>query len=261
MNQVLYAGKHLLTYSVARHSHASWEFIYCTGGRGVVHFDGMSFSYEEGDIVAVPPGAPHSNTSAEGFTNIHVNIQHPSFSVKQPTIFHDDGNRLIRSAFLGTFLQFSADRGQQTHLLAAYGNLLVCHLSAQLETPVYSMVVEEITSKIISSYPECDFALDDYLRSLPFSYDYLRKLFKKEVGVTPHHFLSDLRLQVSAQYLASNRPESRNVSEIARLCGFREPLYFSRMFKKKYGMSPTAYSRAAQHPKNIPGSDSMKIML
>ena len=260
MNQILYAGKHLLTYSVARHSHTSWEFIYCTSGNGVMKFDGMSFPYKEGDILSIPPGVPHSNSSVDGFTNIHANILNPSLPVKQPAVFHDDGNHLILNAFRGAFLQFSADLGRQSHLLAAYGNLIVCHLCALLETPSYSMAVEEISNTILHNYPDCDFALDQYMRGMPFSYDYLRKLFKKEVGVTPHRYMNDLRLQMSAQYLS--QANDLNVSEVSRLCGFREPLYFSRMFKKKYGMSPTAYSRAASvQLRELPDADSMKIML
>lgn len=260
MNQILYAGKHLLTYSVARHSHTSWEFIYCTSGNGVMEFDNMSVPYGEGDILSIPPGVPHSNTSVDGFTNIHANILEPSLYVKQPAVFHDDSSHLILNAFLGAFLQFSADLGRQSNLLAAYGNLIVCHLSALLETPSYSSTVEEISSTILHNYPDCDFALDEYMRGMPFSYDYLRKLFKKEVGVTPHRYLNDFRLQMSAQYLSQS--DDLNVSEVFRLCGFREPLYFSRMFKKKYGMSPTAYSgAAAKQPKEPPSADSMKIML
>ena len=260
MNQILYAGKHLLTYSVARHSHTSWEFIYCTSGNGVMEFDGMSCPYGENDIVAIPPGVPHSNSSKDGFTNIHANILDASLHVKQPAVFHDEGNNLILNAFLGAFLQFSADMGRQSPLLSAYGNLIVFHLSALLETPSYSSAVEEISNTILHNYPDCDFALDKYMRGMPFSYDYLRKLFKKEVGVTPHRYLNNLRLQMSAQYLSQS--DSLNVSEVSRLCGFREPLYFSRMFKKKYGMSPTAYSGAAAgKPAEPPNADSMKIML
>ena len=34
MNEIIYAGKHLLTYSVSRHAHGSWELIYCTRYEG-----------------------------------------------------------------------------------------------------------------------------------------------------------------------------------------------------------------------------------
>jgi len=54
-----------------------------------------------------------------------------------------------------------------------------------------------------------------------------------------------------------------NVTEVAHLCGFREPLYFSRMFKKKYGLSPSFYytARREPEPERMPDPDSMKIML
>ena len=47
------------------------------------------------------------------------------------------------------------------------------------------------------------------------------------------------------------------IAEIAHLCGFREPLYFSRMFKRKFGVSPSEYQKqpARQDP------ESVKIML
>lgn len=264
MDQIIYAGKHRLTYSVARHSHASWELIYCTGGSGEVDFDdlSLSLSYRQGDVVVIPPRIPHTNGSETGFTNIHINILHPALTLRNPTLLHDDGQGLLRNAFFGAFWQFSAERGRQTPLLSAYGRLIVCHLNALLETPAYHEIVEEISNAIISGYPDSDFDLEAYLRGLPFSYDYLRKLFKKEIGVTPHRYLNDLRLQVAAQYLAGNQQGGLNVGEISRLCGFREPLYFSRMFKKKYGMSPTAYSVASSgKEREIPDSDSMKIML
>ena len=260
MDQIIYAGKHLLTYSVAKHFHASWEFIYCTGGNGRLGFDSFVLPYTDGDIVIIPPYVSHINTSEEGFTNIHLNMLDPNFTVKKPTLFHDDENRMIRAAFTGSFLQFSAERGRQTPLLAAYGHLIVCHLSKLLETPVYGEIVEEIVSAILNNYPNSDFALNEYLRGLPFSYDYIRKLFKKEVGVTPHRYLNDLRMQVAAQYLANSRLGSRNVAEISRLCGFHEPLYFSRMFKKKYGVSPSAYSDAAENQETL-DSENIKIML
>ena len=260
MNQIIYVGKHLLTFSVARHSHSSWELIYCTSGNGELAYDGGSIPYGEGDIVIVPPFVPHSNLSDSGFTNIHMNILDLSLPTDHPLLLRDEGNRLILNAFSGAFFLFSMERGRQTPLLAAYGNLVACHLLELKDTPSYSKVVDEISNVIVNNYPDCDFELDAYLHSLPFSYDYVRKLFKKELGVTPHRYLSDMRLQVAAQYLSLRDQGGRNVAEIARLCGYREPLYFSRMFKKKYGVSPSAYSLSATAPET-PDSDSMKIML
>ena len=59
MNEIIYAGKHLLTYSVSRHAHGSWELIYCTGGEGSLRFEELVLPYRVGDLVVIPPMVSH----------------------------------------------------------------------------------------------------------------------------------------------------------------------------------------------------------
>lgn len=262
MNQIVYVGKHLLTYNVTRHAHTSWEFIYFTSGSGRFIFDDLILPYEMGDVVIIPPNTPHDNESETGFTNVYINMVDPTLSLKEPTLFKAVNNPFILSAFEGAFYHYSASPGKQTPVLAAYGNLVSCYLAECQKAPSYSRVVEEIESDIIRNYPNCDYELDTYLRTFPFSYDYLRKLFKKEVGVTPHQYLIDKRLQTAAECLSSSYTEGSNISEIARMCGFREPLYFSRVFKNKYGVSPSRYQGGAEEDGSVfPDPESLKILL
>ena len=39
MNDITYVGKHNVMFTVSRHAHESWEFIYCTSGSGALKFD------------------------------------------------------------------------------------------------------------------------------------------------------------------------------------------------------------------------------
>ena len=75
MNDIVYTGKHLITYSVLPHSHDSWELIYCTSGSGEIVFESSAepLKYQTGDLVVIPPGLVHSNFGEKGFTNIHLN--------------------------------------------------------------------------------------------------------------------------------------------------------------------------------------------
>lgn len=244
MNQIIYVGKHLLTFGVSRHAHDSWELIYCTGGSGRLVFDDHTLAYEKDDVIVIPPHTPHTNESDEGFTNIHINMLDPTLSTKKPLRMCADSNGYLLDAFSAAFFYYS-DPGRNSTVLSAYGDLICCHLMASQSAPARSKVVEQIESAIIRNYPDCDFELDEFLRALPFSDDYLRKMFKRETGVTPHRFLSDKRLEIAASCLSSTHTDGQNITEIAHLCGFREPLYFSRMFKKKYGVSPSAYALLA----------------
>ncbi len=65
-------------------------------------------------------------------------------------------------------------------------------------------------------------------------------LFSEITGTTPKQYLNNVRLQVSCELLSTGL----TVAEIADRCGFNDPLYYSRIFKKKYGLSPTGYRAA-----------------
>lgn len=263
MNNIIYVGKHMLTMSVVRHAHSAWELVYCTEGTGTFHFDDFDLVYQKGDIVVIPPYIPHSNSSQDGFTNIHLNMSDTALSFKSPVVIQDDSNQFILNAFQGAFFHFNGDPEHRRILLSPYGDLIYCYLIAYHKSQPLSKVVEEIESNIIQNYPDCNYELDKYLQSFPFSYDYLRKLFKKELGVTPHRYLSDKRLQTAADMLAYGYTDSNNIAEISQLCGFREPLYFSRMFKKKYGVAPSYYVEAQKNLDSdvLPDDESIKIKL
>lgn len=66
---------------------------------------------------------------------------------------------------------------------------------------------------------------------------YLRRIFKKQHGVSPAGFVIRQRLQLAKQLLEENR----TVAQVAAAVGYRDPLYFSRLFKKRLGLSPTEY--------------------
>lgn len=259
MNNIAYVGKHSLTLTVSRHAHLNWELIYCTSGSGELILDTKrTLYYKEGDIAIIPPMIPHANISKEGFTNIHINLTDPLLTNREPVVISDDKSGYLLNAFNAAFFFYSGDSSMRSALLPVYGNLIVTFVSLLQPSTERNEIAREIEYNIIHNYPDSSYSLGDYLNSLPFSYDYLIKLFKKEMGVTPHKYLTDIRLRAAAACLAIS--QENNISEVSRLCGFKEPLYFSRLFKKKYGVSPSYYM-PSHSSERTNDSDSMKIML
>ena len=258
MNEIIYASKHNLTTDVARHKHNSWELIYYTNGEGVMIFDDFSLPYREGDVVAVPPNSPHKNHSETGFTNIFLNLNDSTLNYRTPVKIQDDPRRSILNIFNAVYYHYNENK-ENDMLLIAYGYLLVSYIRAYQNAPARSDIVEEIFSFFLQNFSDCSYELDKFLLSLPFSYDYLRKLFKKEMGITPHQFLSDKRLDTAAEYLSSIYHDPGNIADVARQCGFNEPLYFSRMFKKKFGTAPTFYRSERQQTVQRLDPDEVKI--
>lgn len=69
------------------------------------------------------------------------------------------------------------------------------------------------------------------------SFAFLRS-FKAHTGQTPHAYLTNLRLTNAKHLLRSSQLP---VQDVALLCGYEDPLYFSRLFTKKEGCSPSNY--------------------
>jgi AraC family transcriptional regulator of arabinose operon len=69
--------------------------------------------------------------------------------------------------------------------------------------------------------------------------------FRKFVGVPPMRYLLERRLKHAAYLLAD---VNATVAEVARAVGFRDPLYFSRQFRRRFGLSPRPYRQARQGP-------------
>ena len=67
---------------------------------------------------------------------------------------------------------------------------------------------------------------------------YLSKLFKEEKGETFINFITDKRLDKSCELLAQT---DLSIKEITARVGYNDQNYFSRLFKNKYGVSPTEY--------------------
>ena len=259
MNRIVYVGRHALTHSVSRHFHKSWELIFCTSGGGEIICEDKTLSYGVNEIAVIPPLLPHSNVSATGFTNIHVNLTDAAFSQTGPRIVPADPGGFLRNAFSAAFCYYSGASEEKELLLPAYGQLIAAHMSTSQPERRRSDIVQRIERHILENYPDCGYDVNLYLSSLPFSPEYLKRLFKKETGLTPHQYLTGKRLESAADTLGSFYGKW-NISETARLCGFSEPLYFSRLFKRKFGMSPRDYvSQHAAPAATDP--DEIKIML
>lgn len=63
--------------------------------------------------------------------------------------------------------------------------------------------------------------------------------FKKYVGVSPSDFLIGLKMKLAKKLLVDN---TLSVKEIAELCGYENPSYFSNAFKSYYGTRPTKFT-------------------
>jgi two-component system response regulator YesN len=100
-----------------------------------------------------------------------------------------------------------------------------------------SGVIAKAKTYIEENYSK-DISLDDVSRIVDISSYYFSKLFKEETGENFIEYLTNIRIE-KAKKLLQNREIS--IKNICADTGYSDPNYFSRIFKKQVGVTPTEY--------------------
>lgn len=99
-----------------------------------------------------------------------------------------------------------------------------------------------VTINRIKDYLQTHFSeritLDSLASMVNLERSYLSRLFKKETGMNIFQFLADVRLEEARKLLVQ---EGIPVRKAAEKVGIEDSFYFSRMFKKRYGVTPSDY--------------------
>ena len=119
---------------------------------------------------------------------------------------------------------------------------LLCYISDKIHnshTQNCPSGIYDVANYITQNYKD-DFTIEELAKISGYSKSRFSFLFKYHMDKTPVEFLRDIRLSSSCDLLIST---NLSINEISLCCGYVDALYFSRIFKDKYGVSPTQYRK------------------
>lgn len=135
--------------------------------------------------------------------------------------------------------------------MAYYGYLfllidrLVDNNSAFIEQSKKKVLNKKLIRNILifmNNNSTLDLTPKDIGQKFNISYGTLMGLFKSEVGMAPMQYLANFRIAHACMLLRSE--DKMSVGEISRAVGYTDQLYFSRLFKKLKGVSPSEYQKS-----------------
>ena len=105
----------------------------------------------------------------------------------------------------------------------------------------YSDIIQTAKKRIEQDYMSEDISLNSVAAEVCMSPSYFSSVFSKEMGKTFIEYLTEVRMEKAKQYLACS---SMKTSEISYEVGYKDPHYFSYIFKKTQGCTPKEYRAA-----------------
>ena len=104
-------------------------------------------------------------------------------------------------------------------------------------------IAEDAAEYIINNYMDKQLSVEKVAHNVFVACSHLRYVFKKETGSTVGDYIARVRMQKAKELLSGG---NRKLSDISEMIGFTDSGYFSKCFKKYYGISPSDFENAAR---------------
>lgn len=251
-------------------SHNFWELAYVDRGIFNVNVDGIPYTINEGQIIMYAPLSYHSSIQPNDATLNIVSFETSSdiisyyankvitLSGKQRQMLSQImsvGERCFKtispdSGFKGMIQRKDASAFDLQKIKSLLELLLVdiCEKNESTSSKPNGFNYENYASdtfNILTQYLKYNISktltLDEICNDCTISLSRLKKVCREQCGMSPMSYFISLKIDASKTMINDT---SFNFTQISEILGFSSVHYFSKLFKKKVGVSPTEYAKA-----------------
>lgn len=251
------------------HSHDHLEMAFILSGEGRYRFDDEIVSVREGDLLIINPGVRHQALACPDVELPTTEFFVGAMDIRIPglpdnTLPVPDGGHVmhttgeLRQKLFKMCSSMEAEnavcRQGRYFMMKAYLMQMILLVIREQCEPIKQVkgyafesvnkkyVVEQIVNYFDDHYSE-KISLDQIAENMYLSPFYISKIFKSETGDTPIRHLINIRLEKAKELLEGGYAGS--IQEVAASVGYDDAYHFSKLFKKRYGISPSQARKKA----------------
>ena len=230
------------------HNH---ELVFITEGEGLVGTDPRDFFIEKGSLLYFPPKLFHWMATGKNFLTFYgVHFSYEGYSdeklpfgvVSKCPGFYDIKEKLERLAPLWKSGKMYSD--WEMNLILSEILMILFKAFPFDNDGDDGQSGMDAALDLVHSQPRRSFTLDELCQAADMGKSKLTDEFKRRTGCTPIDYTLRLRLDLAKKDIADS---IRPIKEVAGFSGFEDEFYFSRMFKRYYGISPAAYRASVKN--------------
>lgn len=233
---------------------AEYQLVYITGGTGSFMDKSGTKAIIPGTMILLRPNywhayAPHKDI---GWIEYYIGFNGPGFRETIDKYFGDMKGPVklgLSATMVDLFEQALYYAERQNEYTKPLLQSLLMHILALMYYNLESRngdsdkVVEAMNyvKQYLTNHISEDINMEELAQSMGMSYSWFRRMFKKNTGLAPAQYLSQLRIQSAMYYL---RNTSNPIKNVAFDCGFKTVEYFCTVFQSSVSMSPKQYREA-----------------
>jgi len=260
--EVLYVFDHsnIGPSSGKKHAHDFLELSILLTGETFYEIDDKMHHLQQETILVLNPGVEHKEYAHAGMesSQIHIGLRHFNFSGYQRDFLPLETNIIqlgdYKEKFFDTCQEIIAERNEAKPgyelILKALVFKLIVYLFRDDRTSLSEErllvsnqekqeFVNEVKLYIENHYNE-ELTLDHIAHAFYTNSTTLSRSFKQFAGDTPINYLITYRLEKAKNMIQAH--PTLSIKDIAQSVGYSDSLYFSKLFKKQYGVSPSFFA-------------------
>ncbi|MFH1497707.1 MAG: helix-turn-helix transcriptional regulator [Verrucomicrobiota bacterium] len=238
--------------------HTTPELFIQTGGATDFACPGLGFRLNTGEVGIIARGVPHAETPLDQRTRYGVLVcmhardgffLHRGMATPERRIQGYGTHRVVTPKSPLRYVDDITDhesipkpeRARYVHaLLEAFLVATLAELANPRSTPPVhtTPLVTQAQNFVRTHLADTDLSIAGLARALGCSPDHLARQFHHETGLNPSVWIARERIALAKDLLAE---PGLNIAEIGWACGFNEPSYFIRVFRKHAGNTPRTY--------------------
>ena len=236
----------------------SHEILFVDFGSLSLWEDDIHFNIKQGEALLLVPGHIHGGAAAYPpdlrFYWIHFDLSGPcdnsdgSADIPHTQIHLPKHAPVARADRLTELFRMFLDDQETGGLLQWKADLLLCLILTEVASPypvvsndnLPSATIADRARQYIKTHVHEELCTSKISEAIGLNPDYLERIYKKTFNLTITQAIHHFRIKYSRRLILDG---IHNIYQIAYQCGYSDPNYFRRIFKRHVGMTPKAFQK------------------